>query len=239
MGIVSSIVTTKARDLHDTAIKLMAKWDPESVGEAQITEWDNQARNLARSAAKAQTDAAAATEALENIRKNIANYTAAAEKLAATNEAAANKAADAALEWQNKLDAAVVEERDSASWANEVKIAAERAQQLVIEGRDKIEKAKREQARATQEATVAASRRAERERMAGITKGLNGTDAVLDAMAANTKNAREQAVADNIRSGVLGKTVETDDAVKAALAEIEGGTKPKSLADKLAALKQK
>ena len=239
MGIVSSIVTTKARDLHDTAIKLMAKWDPESVGEAQITEWDNQARNLARSAAKAQTDAAAATEALENIRKNIANYTAAAEKLAATNETGANKAADAALEWQSKLDAAVVEERDSASWANEVKIAAERAQQLVIEGRDKIEKAKREQARATQEATVAASRRAERERMAGITKGLNGTDAVLDAMAANTKNAREQAVADNIRSGVLGKTVETDDAVKAALAEIEGGTKPKSLADKLAALKQK
>ena len=92
MGIVSSIVTTKARDLHDTAIKLMAKWDPESVGEAQIAEWDNQARELARSAAKAQTDAKAASEALENIRKNIANYTAAAEKLAATNEAAANKA---------------------------------------------------------------------------------------------------------------------------------------------------
>lgn len=239
MSIISSIVTTKARDLHDTAIKLMAKWDPESVGEAQIKEWDNQARDLARSAAKAQTDAKAAKEAVENIRKNVANYTAAAEKLMRTNEEAANKAADAALEWHSKLDAAVVEESDAESWANEVKVAAERAQQLVIEGRDKIERAKREQARAINEATVAANRRAERERMAGVTKGLNGADAVLDAMAANTKNAKEQAVADNIRSGVLGKTVETDDAVKAALAEIEGGKKPQTLADKLAALKQK
>lgn len=238
MGIVSSIVTTKARDLHDTVIKLMAKWDPESVGEAQIAEWDNQARDLARSAAKAETDAKTAREALESVRKNIANYTAAAEKLASTNESAANKAADAALEWQSKLAAAEAEVSDSTAWAAEVKTAAERAQQLVIEGRDKIEKAKREQARANQEATVAANRRADRERMAGITKGLNGTDAVLDAMAANTKNAREQAAADNIRSGVLGRTVETDDAVKAALAEIEGEKKPQSLADKLAALKK-
>lgn len=239
MGIVSSIVTTKARGLHDTAIKLMAKWDPESVGEAQIAEWDNQARDLARSAAKAETDAKAARDAVANIQKNISNYTAVAEKLALTNENAANKAADAALEWQSKLDAAVEEENDATAWAAEVKTAAERAQQLVIEGRDKIERAKREQARAANEAAVAANRRAERERLAGVTKGLNGADAVLDAMAANTKAAREQAAADNLRSGVLGKTVETDDVVKAALAEIEHGSKPQTLADKIAALKNK
>ena len=74
--------------------------------------------------------------------------------------------------------------------------------------------------------------------MTGITKGLNGADAVLDAMAANTKAARENAAADNLRSGVLGKAVETDDAVRAALAEVEGDNKPKTLADKLAALKK-
>ena len=140
MSIISSIVTTKARDLHDTAIKLMAKWDPESVGEAQITEWDNQARDLARSAAKAETDAKAAREALENIRKNIANYTAAAEKLAATNESAAEKAADTALEWQGKLSAAEAEAKDASDYAAEVRAAAERAQRLVVEGREKIER---------------------------------------------------------------------------------------------------
>lgn len=225
--------------MHDGAIKLMAKWDPESVGEAQIAEWDDQARDLARTAAKAATDAKAATEALANIKKNITQYTAAAEKLAATNPSAANKAADTALEWQSKLDSAIAEELDSQSWAKETLEAAERAQQLVIEGREKIARAKREQARAIKEADVAASRRADRERMAGITKGLNGADAVLDAMAANTKAARENAAADNIRSGVLGKTVEADEAIKAALAEVEGAAKPQTLADKLAALKSK
>ena len=238
MSIVTSYVSTKARELHDNAIKIMAKWDPESVGDAQLAEWDTQARDLARTAAKAANDAKAASESLDNITKNISNYTAAAEKLASTNEAAANKAADAALEWQKKLEAAVLEEQDSLVWANESREAAERAQQLVIEGRDKIERAKREQARAIQEASVAASRRADRERMTGITKGLNGADAVLDAMAANTKAARENAAADNLRSGVLGKAVETDDAVRAALAEVEGDNKPKTLADKLAALKK-
>ena len=154
MSIVSSIVTTKARELHDGAIKLMAKWDPDSVGEAQITEWDNQARDLARSAARAETDAQAARESLTNIQTNVAKYAAAAEKLAATNEAAANKAADTALEWQNKLAAAEAEAKDASDYAAEVRAAAERAQRLVVEGREKIEHAKREQARAANEAAA-------------------------------------------------------------------------------------
>ena len=51
--------------------------------------------------------------------------------------------------------------------------------------------------------------------------------------------AREKAAADNIRSGVLGKAVEADAAINAALAEVDGGPKPTSLQDKLAALKNK
>ena len=91
---------------------------------------------------------------------------------------------------------------------------------------------------ASAQALLASLTKAERERLAGITKGLNGADAVLDAMAANTKKAKESAAADNLRSGVLGKTTETDDAIKAALDEVEGTKKPQSLADKLAALKK-
>jgi len=238
MSIVKSYVSVKARNLHDSAIKAFAKWDPDSVGEAQLTEWDNQARDLARTAAKAANDAKAASDTVETIKKNVFNYTTAAEHLASSNELAANKSADAALEWQGKLEGAMLEEQDAQSWAMETREAAERAQQLVIEGREKIERAKREQARALQEADVAARRRAERERIAGINKGLNGADAVLDAMSANTKAARENAAADNIRSGVLGKSVETDIAIRTALEEIETGSKPMTLADKLAALKK-
>lgn len=239
MSFISNYISAKVQDLHDTAVKLVAKWDPESVGEAQLAEWDATAREMAATAAKAATDAKAAADALANIRSNVERYTAAAEKLAATNEIAANKAADQALEWNGKLEAAAAEASDAAQWATETRAAAENAQRLVLEGKSKIEQAKRDQARALQEAAVAEQRRADRERMAGLTKGLSGADVAVNAMAANAKVAREKAAADNIRSGVLGKAVEADAAINAALAEVDGGPKPTSLQDKLAALKNK
>lgn len=238
MSFLSSFVSTKVRAAHDGAIKLMAKWDPDSVADSQIEEWDTQARDMASTAARAATDAKTAADTVANIQANIARYTAAAEKLMASNEDAANKAADAALEWQSKLESAQAEAADAASWAAETRQAAENAQKLVLEGRSKIEAAKRDQARAAQEAKVAEQRRAERERMAGITKGLSGTDAALDAMTANARADRERAQADRIRSDVLGKAVDQDAAINAALAEVDGTAKPRSLADKLAALKK-
>lgn len=238
MSFFSSFVSTKVRDLHDGAIKLVAQWDPESVGEAQLSEWDSQAKEMATTAARAATDAKAAQDVVDNIKSNIERYTAAAEKLASTNEVAANKAADQALEWSGKLEAATSEATAAAAWATETRAAAENAQRLVIEGRTKIENAKRDQARALQEAKVAEQRRADRERIAGITKGLSGADVALDAMAANAKAAREKAAADNIRSGVLGKASDDDAAIKAALAEVDGKPKTQTLAEKLAALKQ-
>ena len=238
MSFITSFVSTKVRDIHDGAIKLMAKWDPETVGETQLAEWDATAREMAATAAKAASDARDSANALANIQSNLDRYTAAAEKLATANEVAANKAADQALEWADKLDAAKVEAADAAVWAEETKVAAENAQRLVIEGKDKIEKAKREQARALQEAAIAEQRRADRERMAGLTRGLSGADVAIDAMAANAKAAREKAAADNLRSGVLGKVTDEDAAIKAALAEVDGTAKPKSLAEKLAVLKK-
>jgi hypothetical protein len=75
--------------------------------------------------------------------------------------------------------------------------------------------------------------------MAGITKGLSGTDAALDAMAANAREARERAAANRIRSDVLGKASDSDAAVAAALAEVDGKGKTNSLQEKLAALRSK
>jgi hypothetical protein len=155
----------------------------------------------------------------------------------AGNEDAANKAADQALDWAGKLETAESEASDAEAWAKETRVAAENAQQLVMQGRQKIEAAKREQARALQAEKVADQRRADRERLAGITKGLSGADLAIDAMSANTRAARERAEANNIRSGVLGKAVEADDAITRALAEVDGGGKSQSLQDKLAALK--
>ena len=239
ISFLTSYISTKARDLHDGAIKLVARWDPESVGEAQLAEWDSTAKEMASTAARAATDAKAAKDAVANIETNIARYTAAAEKLAVSNESAANKAADQALDWASRLESAQNEASDAEAWATETLVAAENAQRLVMEGRTKIEQAKRDQARALQEAKVAEARREDRERMAGLTRGLSGADVAVNAMAANARSARESAAANNIRSGVLGKAVEQDAAINAALAEVDGAPKAQSLADKLAALRSK
>lgn len=238
LSFLTNYISTKARDLHDGAVKLVAKWDPDAVGEAQLKEWDDTAREMAQTAARASSDAKSARDALANMQSNLDRYTAAAEKLAAAgNEEAANKAADQALEWAGKLETARAEAQDAEQWATETRAAAENAQRLVMEGRRKIETAKREQARALQAERISEQRRADRERMAGITKGLDGADLAINAMAANTQAARERAEANDLRSGVLGKAVEADEAINAALAEVDGAPKSRSLQEKLAVLR--
>lgn len=238
MSFFGSFLTAKVRDLHDTSIKLVAKWDPESVGEAQLIEWDNTAKEMATSAAKAATAAKAANDAVVNINSNVTRYTAAAEKLAPTNEDAANKAADQALEWNGKLEESQNEANEANSWAAETLEAAQNAERLVVEGRNKIEAAKRDLARATQQQVVADQRLHDRERMAGLKSGLSGTDIAINAIVSNTTAAKEKVAASNIRSGVLGKAVDADKAINDALAEVDSGPRPQSLADKLASLKK-
>jgi phage shock protein A len=238
MAFFTSFFKSKMDSLHDGAIKLMASWDPAAVSAAQLREWDTQSQEMAEAAARAQTEAKTAGERLAHIQTNLSRYTAAAEKLMTSgNETAANKAADEALKFQSQLKDAEEEAADAAEWAAETRQAAENAQRLVVEGRQKLDRARRDQERAEQEARVAEARRAERERVAGITKGLSGTDAALDAMAANARAARERASASRIRSDALGKATDSDSAVAAALAEVDGKGKSNSLQEKLAALR--
>jgi phage shock protein A len=240
MAFFTSFFKSKMDSLHDGAIKLMAQWDPEAVSSAQLREWDTQAQEMATAAARAETDSKQAAERLANIQSNLARYTAAAEKLlTAGNETAANKAADEALSYQAQLKDAEEEAADASEWATETRQAAQNAQRLVLEGRQKLDRARRDQERAEQEAKVSEARRAERERMAGISKGLSGTDAALDAMAANARESRERAAANRIRSDALGKASDNDSAVAAALAEVDGKGKSNSLHEKLAALRSK
>lgn len=73
--------------------------------------------------------------------------------------------------------------------------------------------------------------------MAGISNKLDGADIAINAMQANVVEARKAAAAANLRSGVLGKGADTDAAINAALAEVDGSPKPQTLSEKLAALK--
>lgn len=238
MSFLTSYITTKARDLHNASIQMVAKWDPESAGEAQIAEWDAQAREMAGVAARALSDADTTRKVANTIRENMQRYTRAAENLMSKGEtSAAEQSADKALEYKSQLQSAEAEAADAQLWADETHAAALKAQRLVVEGRSKIEHAKRDQARAEREAAIAAERLAERQRLAGITRNLSGADAAIDAMSANTRKSREKAAADRIRGDALGKVTDDNQAIQRALEEVDGIAAPKSLSDKLAALR--
>lgn len=229
-------VSAKFSGFRDELVKTLAKWDPETVGEAQLLEWEESAKKLAATAVKATNEANAASAALSTARSDIARYTAAATKLAPSNPEAANKAADQALEIDSKLQSLIDDAEDATAWAHEAREAAERAQKAVLEGRRQIDAAKREQARAAEQERVAEARCEDRERVAGLTRSLTGSDAAINAMKANAQKSRDAAAANNLRSSVIGKSAETDDAIKTALAEVDGSSSTMSLADKLARL---
>ena len=237
MSFFNSIVTTGMRNVHDGAVKTSATWNPDLVAESQLTEWNATASELANIAAKAATDFQTQQTKVTSLNNDIARYTAAAEKLAATNEVAANAAADKALALSQDLTDAQAALTDAKSWADETRASAEEAESKVAQARNIIEQAKRDQARALQAKEVAEQRLHDRERVAGITNHLDGTDAALNALKANADAAKQAAAAANLRSGVLGKGNEQEAAIKAALAEVDGAPKVQSLADKLAALK--
>jgi hypothetical protein len=217
----------------------MAQWDPNTVAEAQLTDWNNQAAILADSAAKAATDLETAKTKVNGLLSEINRLTIAATKLAATNETAANIAADRALNMQAELEDAQAELADAQSWADETRASAEQAETKVAQGRATIEQAKREQARALQAKEQAETRLHERERVAGINQNLNGGDIALNALKANAAKAKQDAASANLRSNVLNKGNEADAAIKAALAEVDGPPKGQTLAEKLAALNTK
>lgn len=237
MSFFGSLAQTTARKIHDGAIKTLASWDPDTVGESQLTEWSNKAQELATMAATAIVDRDKARARLTQLQSDAARYAAAAEKLAESNPTAAEKAADQAIELQSQIEEAKAILADAETWATETRTSAENAQEKVAKGRTAIEAAKREQNRARQEQTVAEQRLKDRERLAGITTGLDGADIAIDALRSNAEDAKKKATAANIRSGALSKGADADAAVKEALAEVDGKGKPKSLADKLAAIK--
>jgi len=239
MSFFKSLVTTTARNIHDGAIKTVANWNPDLVGESQLEEWNQKAKELATMAAKAAAEYENQKAKVANLTNDVAKYTAAAEKLASTNEPAANQAADRAIELSNELDEATLQMNDAKSWAEETMASATTAQEKVVSGRTAIENAKREQARANQQKTIAQEKLRDRERLAGINTGLDGADVAIDALRKNAAAAKQEAAAANIRANVLSKNVETDDAINAALAEVDHTSiKNQSLADKLNALKK-
>jgi chromosome segregation ATPase len=237
MSFFKSLGDTVVHNVHDGAVKTLANIAPDVVGETQVTQWRVDAAKASDMAAKAATDLETAQKKFDGMKADIARYTTAAEKLMATNESAANTAVDRATQLTNDLPAAESTLAEAKSWASETETAAIAAEKRVSEGRAAIDEALHAQVQAKNEAAIAAQRLADRERLAGINNHIDGADAAINALKANAAAARQQTASANMRSKVLGANQDADAAINAALGEIDHGTAPQTLAEKLAALK--
>ena len=237
MSFFASAAQTVASRVHDGAIKTWAKWDPETVGEAQILEWEKEAQRVATIAAKAKDEADSNKKEVDRLTSESNRYLGAAEKLASTNETAALQAANKAEELKGELVTTTQAYNEAKSWADETLDAAKQSQQKVLEGRKTIEAAKRNQAQALRQKEIADTRLAQQNEMAGIKKGLSGTTAAIDALNQNAHDARVQADASKIRSGVMGAASVNDKAIQDALKAAEGPVVEETLAEKIARLK--
>lgn len=239
MGLLGSYVTTKFRQLAEAAVSTVAAWDPDSVGEAQLAQWAETAKEMSNTAAKARVEAKEAAGRVTTLKSEIERLTAAGEKLLATNETAANTAIDRALALQEELTSAEADAADSEAWADEALASAKQASEIVLRGRQRIDAAKREQARAERDQDKAEKRLEDRQRMAGLKTGISGGDAAIAAMEGNARKARLATEAANIQAGVLGKGADDEAAIQAALREVDGkSTTGLSAAEKLAKLKK-
>lgn len=237
MSFFDSLIKTGVSNVHDGLVATLANAAPDVVGQTQITQWQTDASKAADMAAKAATDLEAAQKKVDSMNADINRYTAAAEKLAATNEAAATVAVDRATQLTSDLPTAKQELDEAKSWANETLEAAQAAEKRVRDGRAAIDAALHAQEHAKREAEVASQRLADRERLAGINTHLSGADAAINALKASTDAAKQTAAAANMRSKVLGEGQDADASINAALAEVDNGPAPQTLAEKLAALK--
>jgi phage shock protein A len=237
MSFFGSLGKTVVGNVHDGAVKTLANIAPDVVGETQITQWREDAAKAADMAAKAATDYESAQKKFDSMKADIARYTAAAEKLMATNEQAATTAIDRATQLNADLPAMQTQLAEAKSWAEETEQAAIAAEKRLTDGRAAITAALHAQEQAKNEAAIAAQRLADRERLAGITNSLNGADAAINALKATADAAKQKAASANMRAKVLGQNQDADAAINAALQEVTSGPAPQTLSEKLAALK--
>jgi hypothetical protein len=237
MSLLTSYISNTVERIHNGVIQTVASVDPETLGEAQISEWICHAARLAQISAKALAEVNEQSAKIVTIEADIARYTSAAEKLGETNPTVAEKAADNALKLSETLADEKATLADHQAWYVESRLAAVDAQEKVGNARKAIEDAKHEQARAQHEAEVAKARLAERQEVLGITKTISGSDMAINALKKNAQESRINADAAKLQTEVLGSAVNDEDAINKAL-ECISPAKTETLAEKLARLKK-
>jgi len=248
---IKSLVSVKADNLAQEAVKALVTLDPEAATEAELKNMEQNLDKLGIELAKARQSYAKEQKEAEEIGALFNQRLAAAQKLEEQIAVEADEARRASLEASldklvtmlEDMKADVQREQDEAvdakSFLDEVEQAYRAAGERLKTARSSLEKAAKDMKRAQMQQDQAKARADRASRMAGITKSVDSLSVALTAMNQKADDMKAKAESANMKAQLLTKSeAEKDDPnIAAALAQVSGKSLPgASASDRLKAL---
>lgn len=252
MDFLKNFFIQKAGDVQSGFVKMIVEFDPETASEAEIATLDDALTKLTQQmvGAKRAWDREQ-KEALE-IKKGYELRVAAAERLQAQADAAADPAQKARIEESltkllGELEKMVPEvereEREAVEakgYYDELSDAVKTASERLKTARARLNDAKRRMDVAKVRAERASEQEERTKTLAGIKQQADKIGTAFDAMSKRAEEYETKAQVHQEKTKLLSQPKETDDPLIAqAMKDAAGEAPPQSLSERLAALKKK
>lgn len=254
LNFIKNLIGVKAEQALNEGVRILVEFDPKAATEAEMRSLEGHLDQLGRELAQARAAYNKEAKEAEEIQKLYNQRLAAAEKLAAMQEAEVDPTRKADLEKSlNNLlgtleemgpDIAREEEeaKDAKSFLDSLEEAYNAAGAKFKAARKELEKAEREMRSAEIQKDQARRLEEQARRTAGLSKTTDGLSVAVKAMQETASKNKAEAEAARRKAALLTPTkAEAEDAnIAKALAEVQGTAKPaQSMAERLAALKNK
>lgn len=254
LSFIRNLLGVKTDQAVKSAMESLVRWDPKAATEAEMRTMEQHLDELGREVAEARVTLDRERDEATRIKALSAQRMAAAEELQRRLDQATDPAERAGIEKSLTTIVSMLEEM-SPDVEREERDAVEAAEFLEIleknyaeagaklkSARAELGRAERDMQRAEQQRDFAEKQAEAARRAAGLSSSGEGLNVALQAMKTAAEKSRVDAEAANAKAKLLRPTEpEKEDAnIAAAMAAVSGaGPAPKSLAERLAALKDK
>lgn len=248
---IKSLISVKADNLAQEAVKALVTLDPEAATEAELKNMEQNLDKLGVELAKARQSYAKEQKEADEIIALFNQRIAAAQKLEeqiavetdAARRGSLEQSLDRLVTMLEEMKPDVQREQDEAvdakAFLEEVEQAYRTAGERLKGARAALEKAAKDMKRAEMQQDQAKARADRASRLAGITKSVDSLSVALTAMNDKASDMKAKAESANMKAQLLTKSdAEKDDPnIAAALAEVSGKSLPSaSASDRLKAL---
>lgn len=254
LSFIRNLVGVKTDQAANRAVEALVRWDPQSATEAELRTMEQNLDDLGRQVAQARMAFEREKKEADAIQGLSQQRMAAAEQLQQRLEAEGDPARKAELErslgtlvamleqMAPDIDREKQDEVDAREFLETLETTYDEAGRKLKAARDDLTRAQRDMGRAQQQREAAASRAEAARQASGLSGATSGLSVALKAM--QDSAARDLAAAEsaNAKAKLLQPTrPEQDDPnIAAAMSAAAGkGAQPASMADRLAALRQR